>query len=166
MTNALNLKRLYNEIKDVATSTPSDFADYSAALSSVASKRLLLDQLLALKKRVIAARVITRAQTLDLVPDVKRITVAPDLSDVCEGEPVPPPSPSSGSDEKGSCKRDQYYSQKSSGCQSCIENKPHGLERDISTMHGESSCLCEAGYEWEEETETCVVQTEEDEENS
>ena len=54
----------------------------------MASKRLLLDQLLALKKRVIAARVITRSQTLDFVPDMQRITVSPDLSGVCESEPI------------------------------------------------------------------------------
>ena len=90
LTDALNMKRLYNDIKDSATSVKSDYSDYSAAVSSVASKRLLLDQLLALKKRVVAARVRVRAQTLELNgADLKLVTTAPDLSGVCTDEPAP-----------------------------------------------------------------------------
>lgn len=85
LTDAFNAKRIYNELKDVASSSMNDYSDYSKAVSSVASKRLLLDQLLALKKRVIAARLRVRAQTLDVnAPDLQRVQVAPDLSGVCE----------------------------------------------------------------------------------
>lgn len=89
LTDALNMKRLYNDLKDVATSSLSDYSNYSAAVSSVASKRLLLDELLALKKRVIAARIRTRAQTLEANGvDFKRVTVSPDLSEVCATIPT------------------------------------------------------------------------------
>ena len=65
----------------------NDYSDYSQAVSSVASKRLLLDQLLALKKRVIAARLRVRAQTLDVnAPDLQRVQVAPDLTGICESD--------------------------------------------------------------------------------
>lgn len=84
LTDALNMKRIYNDLKNVATSTKSDYSNYSAAVSSVASKRLLLDELLALKKRVVAARIRTRAQTLELNGvDLQRVTVTPDLRGVC-----------------------------------------------------------------------------------
>lgn len=85
MTDALNMKRLYNNIKDVATSITDDYSNYSASVSTVASKRLLLDQLLALKKRVVAARVRVRAQTLELNSvDLKLVTTPPDLTMICE----------------------------------------------------------------------------------
>ena len=85
MADALNMKRLYNSIKDVATSITDDYSNYSAAVSTVASKRLLLDQLLALKKRVVAARVRVRAQTLELNSvDLKLVTTSPDLTMICE----------------------------------------------------------------------------------
>lgn len=88
LTDALNAKRIYNEIKDVATTTMNDYSDYSNAVSSVASKRLLLDQLLALKKRIIAARLRIRAQTLDVnAPDLQRVTTSPDLSGICPDAP-------------------------------------------------------------------------------
>ena len=85
LTDAFNAKRIYNELKDVATSSMNDYSDYSKGVSSVASKRLLLDQLLALKKRVIAARLRVRAQTLDVnAPDLQRVQTPPDLSGICE----------------------------------------------------------------------------------
>lgn len=88
LTDALNAKRIYNEIKDVATTTMNDYSDYSNAVSSVASKRLLLDQLLALKKRIIAARLRIRAQTLDVnAPDLQRVTTSPDLTGICPDAP-------------------------------------------------------------------------------
>lgn len=42
LTDALNMKRLYSQIKDLATSSPSDYSDYSAAVSSVASKKIVI----------------------------------------------------------------------------------------------------------------------------
>jgi hypothetical protein len=51
----------------------------------VASKRLLLDQLLALKKQVVAARVRLRAQTLELGGvDLRKVTTSPDLTLICK----------------------------------------------------------------------------------
>lgn len=85
LTDALNMKRLYGTIKDIATSIPDDYNDYSAAMSTVASKRLLLDQLLALKKQVVAARVRLRAQTLELGGvDLRKVTTSPDLTLICK----------------------------------------------------------------------------------
>ncbi len=88
LTDALNMKRLYNSIKDTATSIQDDYSDYTKSMSTIASKRLLLDQLLALKKRVVAARVRVRAQTLELNgADLKLVTSAPELTGICTDEP-------------------------------------------------------------------------------
>jgi len=91
MTDALTMKRIYANLTNIATSIPNNYDDYAAAVSTVASKRLLLDQLLALKKRVVAARIRTRAQTMQLAgTDFTLVTNSPDLRKVCgivpEGE--------------------------------------------------------------------------------
>ncbi len=86
LTDALNMKRLYKNIKNIATSVEDRYANYAQAMGTVASKRLLLDQLLALKKQVVAARVRVRAQTLELSSvDAKLVTAAPDLKMICNG---------------------------------------------------------------------------------
>lgn len=85
LTDALTMKRAYANLKDVATSIKDDYSNYSAAVSTVASKRILLDQLLSLKKRVVAARVRTRAQTLEVNSvDLSVVTVSPDLTGTCK----------------------------------------------------------------------------------
>ncbi len=154
LADALNAKRIYNEIKDVATTTMDDYSDYSNAISSVASKRLLLDQLLALKKRVIAARLRIRAQTLDVnAIDLSRVTSEPDLSGICPGqdETEPVDTPRTG------CAANEYFNETQNACVSCGANSV-AQQAD----HSNTTCVCNDGFEWDG---TSCVAEEDDEED-
>jgi len=66
MTDALLMKKAYKELQEVANSLSSGgYSNYSEAASTVATRRLLLDALMALRKRVIAARVRARVETME-----------------------------------------------------------------------------------------------------
>jgi len=79
MTDALVMKKAYKELAEVAqkASSDADFGNYSAAASTVATRRLLLDALMALRKRVIAARIRARAETMEM--SMKVVPTAPQL---------------------------------------------------------------------------------------
>lgn len=80
VTDALMMKKAYGELKGIVSALPTDFSNYSAAASSIASRRLILDELLALKKRVIAARLRTKAQTMEIDSiNTEALTVPPEL---------------------------------------------------------------------------------------
>ena len=140
MTDALNMKRLYNEIKDVATSIQDDYSNYSAALSTVASKRLLLDQLLSLKKRVISARLRTRAQTLEIAPDLQRIQTCPNLTGICGST-----AGETAAGEGGlTCKPKEYMG----GDGKCHPCGPENTFVDNEDLHTSTTCNCITGYTW------------------
>ena len=66
MTDALLMKKAYKELLDISNSLSSgSYSNYSEAVSTVATRRLLLDALMALRKRVIAARVRARVETAE-----------------------------------------------------------------------------------------------------
>lgn len=105
---------------------------------------MLLDELLALKKRVIAARIRTRAQTIEVNgADFARITVAPDLGDACRGA-------AGGEGDGLTCKPDQYMIDEGKKCEQCpahfVPNKDG---------HKDDFCMCENGYEWSRDSHTC-----------
>ena len=76
MTDALVLKKAYKDLADVVENLPEGkYQDYNAAASSVATRRLLLDSLMALRKRVIAARVRARAETMEAT--IESVATAP-----------------------------------------------------------------------------------------
>lgn len=80
MTDALVMKKAYKDLASVAELASSgNYADYSAAVSTVATRRLLLDELMALRKRVIAARIRARAETMEV--DIDTVSTAPDFED-------------------------------------------------------------------------------------
>lgn len=92
MTDALMMKKAYVELKGIVAALPTDFSNYSAAASSIASRRLILDELLALKKRVIAARLRTKAQTMEIDSiNTEALTVPPELPGGTEDEPKDDP---------------------------------------------------------------------------
>lgn len=66
LADALVIKKAYASLKGVAESLPGDYSGYSAAASSIATRRIVLDQLLGLKKRVIAARLRVQGETLEV----------------------------------------------------------------------------------------------------
>lgn len=67
MADALVIKKAYKELDKVMDTLyqKPDYSGYSAAASEIASRRIILDQLLGLKKRVVAARVRVQAETLE-----------------------------------------------------------------------------------------------------
>ena len=74
MTDALIMKKAYKELAAIAENISSgSYSDYSAAASTVATRRLTLDALMALRKRVIAARVRARAETMEANIDTSKI---------------------------------------------------------------------------------------------
>ena len=76
MTDALVMKKAYKDLASIAQMAESgSYSDYSDAASTVATRRLLLDELMALRKRVIAARVRARAETMEM--DVETVATAP-----------------------------------------------------------------------------------------
>ena len=67
LTDALVMKKAYSELSALANSLSAvDFSDYGNAASTVATRRLMLDALMALRKRVIAARVRARAELMEM----------------------------------------------------------------------------------------------------
>ncbi len=67
MTDALVMKKAYSELARIGERvSEGNFSNYGEAASTVATRRLLLDSLFALRKRVIAARVRARAETLEV----------------------------------------------------------------------------------------------------
>ena len=67
LTDALVMKKAYAELKDLAEGVSGgDFSNYGNASSTVATRRLMLDALLALRKRVIAARIRARAELMEM----------------------------------------------------------------------------------------------------
>ena len=80
MTDALVMKKAYQELAKVAELASSgSYANYGEAASTVATRRLLLDELMALRKRVIAARMRARAETMEM--DIETVATAPDLEE-------------------------------------------------------------------------------------
>ena len=78
MTDALVMKKAYASLSSVASNIgEGSYSDYSAAASTVATRRLLLDALMALRKRVIAARVRARAETMEMDLKTEVIATAP-----------------------------------------------------------------------------------------
>ncbi len=74
MTDALVMKKAYTELAAIADKVSTgSYTDYSAAASTVATRRLTLDALMALRKRVIAARVRARAETMEAEIDTTKI---------------------------------------------------------------------------------------------
>ena len=74
MTDALVMKKAYKDLAAIAEKVSSgSYSDYSAAASTVATRRLMLDALMALRKRVIAARVRARAETMEAEIDTTKI---------------------------------------------------------------------------------------------
>ena len=67
LTDALVMKKAYSELSSLAGGiSGGDFSNYGNATSAVATKRLMLDALMALRKRVIAARVRARAELMEM----------------------------------------------------------------------------------------------------
>lgn len=67
LTDALVMKKAYTELARIGERvSEGNFSNYGEAASTVATRRLLLDSLFALRKRVIAARVRARAETLEV----------------------------------------------------------------------------------------------------
>lgn len=80
MTDALVMKKAYKELADVASQASSgSYSNYSEAASTVATRRLLLDALMALRKRVIAARVRARAETMEM--DLEDVSTEPEFDE-------------------------------------------------------------------------------------
>ena len=78
MTDALVMKKAYKELAAIAGQVSSgSYGNYSEAASTVATRRLLLDALMALRKRVIAARIRARAETMEM--DINALSTAPML---------------------------------------------------------------------------------------
>ncbi len=74
MTDALVMKKTYAELAAIAEKVSSgSYTDYSDAASTVATRRLILDALMVLRKRVIAARVRARAETMEADIDTTKI---------------------------------------------------------------------------------------------
>ncbi|MGN0919160.1 MAG: hypothetical protein ACI4OR_00130 [Alphaproteobacteria bacterium] len=87
MTDALVMKKAYQELAAVGEKAASgSYSNYSEAVSTVATRRLLLDALMALRKRVIAARVRARAETMEM--NLEDVATAPSL----EGDGTTDPS--------------------------------------------------------------------------
>ena len=85
MTDALVMKKAYKELAEIASkATSGSYSNYSEAVSTVATRRLLLDALMALRKRVIAARVRARAETMEM--DLPDVATAPDVEGDGSGE--------------------------------------------------------------------------------
>ena len=77
MADALVMKKAYSSLSAAADIGEGSYADYSAAASTVATRRLILDGLMVLRKRVIAARVRARAETMEMDIKTEVITTAP-----------------------------------------------------------------------------------------
>ncbi len=79
MTDALVMKKAYKELLDISEKLSSEnYSNYSNAVSTVATRRLLLDALMSLRKRVVAARVRARAETMEM--DLKEVATNPNIS--------------------------------------------------------------------------------------
>lgn len=78
MTDALVMKKAYKDLAAIAEQVSSgSYGNYSEAASTVATRRLLLDALMALRKRVIAARVRAKAETMEM--DINAVSTEPKL---------------------------------------------------------------------------------------
>ena len=78
MTDALMMKKVYKDLAAIGEkASEGGFANYSKAASTVATRRLLLGELMALRKRVIAARIRARAEAMEM--DLETVTTAPGL---------------------------------------------------------------------------------------
>ena len=79
MTDALVLKKAYIDLADVIVNLPEgQYQNYNAAVSTIATRRLLLDSLMALRKRVVAARVRAHAETMEM--DLETVPTAPNFA--------------------------------------------------------------------------------------
>ena len=87
MSDALTMKKAYAELKTIAGASTGGYENYTDAVTTVASKRLLLDALMSLRKQIIAARVRARAETMEL--DMEDLPTEPTI------ECLPPSSSSS-----------------------------------------------------------------------
>lgn len=86
MTDALVMKKAYKELAAIAGQASSgSYGNYSEAASTVATRRLLLDALMALRKRVIAARIRARAETMEM--DINALSTAPMLDNKATTSP-------------------------------------------------------------------------------
>ena len=86
MTDALVMKKAYKDLAAIAEKVSSgSYSNYSEAASTVATRRLMLDALMALRKRVIAARVRARAETMEAEIDTTKIPTQATLDDVTYG---------------------------------------------------------------------------------
>ena len=82
MTDALTMKKAYKELTAVADQiSQGSYNDYADALSTVATRRILLDALMHMRKRVIAARVRAKAETMEVDINLESIGTAPSLPD-------------------------------------------------------------------------------------
>ena len=78
LTDALVMKKAYGELAKIGEQVSNgSFADYGEAASTVATRRLLLDALFALRKRVIAARVRARAEMMEV--DLEAVPSEPSI---------------------------------------------------------------------------------------
>ncbi len=82
MVDALMMKKAYAELKGVVGKLSTSFDNYSVAASAVAQRRIVLDELMALKKRVVAARLRTKAQTMEIDSiNTDALTIEPNIQD-------------------------------------------------------------------------------------
>lgn len=82
MTDALVMKKAYSQLIAIANSaSEGSYSNYSEAASTVATRRLMLDALFALRKRVVAARVRARAETMELDIDTIKIPTQANLDE-------------------------------------------------------------------------------------
>ena len=90
MTDALIMKKAYKELAELGEKASSgSYSNYSDAASTVATRRLLLDALMALRKRVIAARVRARAETMEM--DLPDVATAPSVEEGDSASTTPNP---------------------------------------------------------------------------
>ena len=73
------MKKAYKDLLDISEKLSSEnYSNYSNAVSTVATRRLLLDALMALRKRVVAARVRARAEIMEM--NLKEVATNPNIS--------------------------------------------------------------------------------------
>lgn len=81
MADAMTAKRAYAVLKDVVAAGEGEYSNYGTAVSTVGTKRLLLDELLAVKKRIVAARLRMRAQVLEIENiKLENVSTSPSLN--------------------------------------------------------------------------------------
>ena len=99
LTDALVMKKAYKELAKIGEQESNgSFADYGEASSTAATRRLLFDSLLALRKRVIAARVRARAEMMEM--DLQAVPTAPSVEKPAESFVAQPAQTTESSDPK------------------------------------------------------------------